>query len=70
MLLQLKQERGIFQASILEAFNKLSDQQRSLQEQINKSLFPNPPRSLLINLILTLYQVPVKSRFQTRHPLI
>ena len=35
MSLQLKQEIGIFQASILEAFNKLSDQQRSLQEQIN-----------------------------------
>ena len=36
MSLQLKQEIAIFQASILEAFNKLSDQQRSLQEQINK----------------------------------
>ena len=36
MSLQLKQEMGSFQASILEAFNKFSDQQRSLQEQINE----------------------------------
>ena len=36
MLLQLKQEMGIFQASILEAFNKLCNQQISLHAQINK----------------------------------
>ena len=36
MSLQLKQEMGIFQASFSEAFNKLSDQQISLQQQINK----------------------------------
>ena len=37
MQLQLEQEIGIFQASILEAFNKLSEQQKSLQQQINQS---------------------------------
>ena len=30
MQLQLKQEMGIFQASIFEAFNKLSEQQKFL----------------------------------------
>ena len=36
MSLQLKQEKGISQASILEAFDKLSDQPKFLQEHINK----------------------------------
>ena len=38
MQLKLKQEMGIFQASILEAFNKLSEQQKSFQQQINNNL--------------------------------
>ena len=51
MQLQLKQEVGIFQASIVEAFNKLSEQQKSLQEQINQpsATFVNLPRIQLMD---------------------
>ena len=65
MSLQLKQEMGIFQSSVMEAFNKLSNQQRSLQEQINKprasATVAKPP---LHSVYPTLYQAPVKSRIQ------
>ena len=36
MQLQLKQDIRIFQESILEAFNKISEQEKSLQQQINQ----------------------------------
>ena len=73
MSLHLKHEMGIFQASIMEAFNKLSEQQKILTTTNKQTWcyhFQNLPHTQWIRLNLTLNRVPVKPWIHTRDPLV